>query len=181
MVLLHILLFSLRDGCASTTNFIWTGHLQQAVHMDRWENQYYYLPEAEQQTQILLPVHRPAGYIWLWELPNKQVRRVHSLTALYQCSYENSVGFQHQYFYSFEQLCINFANEKLQQFFVAHIFKIEQEEYLKEGVVWDNIKYSDNQNILNLLAVKPCNILALIDEETQFPKVQFNCSASEFL
>lgn len=57
---------------------------------------------------------------------------------------------------------------------MAHIFKIEQEEYLKEGVVWDNIKYSDNQNILNLLAVKPCNVLALIDEETQFPKVQFS-------
>ncbi|XP_013858260.1 unconventional myosin-VIIa [Austrofundulus limnaeus] len=79
-------------------------------------------------------------------------------------------GFENFQTNSFEQLCINFANEKLQQFFVAHIFKIEQEEYLKEGVVWDNIKYSDNQNILNLLAVKPCNVLALIDEETLFPK-----------
>ncbi|MEQ2171733.1 hypothetical protein GOODEAATRI_013807 [Goodea atripinnis] len=70
----------------------------------------------------------------------------------------------------FEQLCINFANEKLQQFFVAHIFKLEQEEYLKEGVMWNNIQFSDNQKILDLLAGKPCNVLALIDEETNFPK-----------
>lgn len=74
-------------------------------------------------------------------------------------------------FYSFEQLCINFANEKLQQFFVGHIFKLEQKEYLKEDIVWKNIKFSDNQNILDLLAGKPCNLLALIDEESHFPKV----------
>lgn len=74
-------------------------------------------------------------------------------------------------FCSFEQLCINFANEKLQQFFVGHIFKLEQEEYLKEDIVWNNIKFSDNQTILDLLAGKPCNLLALIDEESHFPKV----------
>nr|XP_015812974.2 unconventional myosin-VIIa [Nothobranchius furzeri] len=79
-------------------------------------------------------------------------------------------GFENFKTNSFEQLCINFANEKLQQFFVIHIFKLEQEEYRKEGVVWDNIKFSDNQKILDLLAGKPCNLLALIDEETQFPK-----------
>lgn len=72
---------------------------------------------------------------------------------------------------SFEQLCINFANEKLQQFFVGHIFKLEQKEYQKEDIVWNNIKFSDNENILDLLAAKPCNLLALIDEESHFPKV----------
>ncbi|XP_022050985.2 unconventional myosin-VIIb-like [Acanthochromis polyacanthus] len=79
-------------------------------------------------------------------------------------------GFENFEINSFEQLCINFANEKLQQFFVSHIFKLEQEEYLKEGIVWNNIKFSDNQNILDLLAGKPCNLLALIDEESHFPK-----------
>ncbi|XP_038134791.1 unconventional myosin-VIIa-like [Cyprinodon tularosa] len=79
-------------------------------------------------------------------------------------------GFENFTTNSFEQLCINFANEKLQQFFVAHIFKLEQEEYLKEGVVWKNIKFSDNEKILHLLAEKPCNVLALIDEESHFPK-----------
>ncbi|XP_070700920.1 unconventional myosin-VIIb-like [Pempheris klunzingeri] len=79
-------------------------------------------------------------------------------------------GFENFNTNSFEQLCINFANEKLQQFFVAHIFKLEQKEYTKEDIVWKNIKFSDNQNILDLLAVKPCNLLALIDEESNFPK-----------
>ncbi|XP_059200423.1 unconventional myosin-VIIb-like [Centropristis striata] len=79
-------------------------------------------------------------------------------------------GFENFKTNSFEQLCINFANEKLQQFFVAHIFKLEQKEYSKENIVWSNIKFSDNQNILDVLAVKPCNLLALIDEESHFPK-----------
>uniref|UniRef100_A0A3P9J1V9 Myosin VIIAb n=1 Tax=Oryzias latipes TaxID=8090 RepID=A0A3P9J1V9_ORYLA len=79
-------------------------------------------------------------------------------------------GFENFEVNSFEQLCINYANEKLQQFFVGHIFKLEQEEYMKEGIVWNNIKFSDNQNVLDLLADKPCNVFALIDEESQFPK-----------
>lgn len=72
---------------------------------------------------------------------------------------------------SFEQLFINFANEKLQQFFLGHIFKQEQEEYQKEDIAWTTIRFHDNQDVLDLLAVKPCNLLALIDEESQFPKV----------
>lgn len=72
---------------------------------------------------------------------------------------------------SFEQLCINFANETLQQFFISHVFKLEQEEYLKEDVQWRNLKFSDNQDILELLAGKPCTLLPLIDEESHFPKV----------
>ncbi|XP_069020490.1 unconventional myosin-VIIa-like [Embiotoca jacksoni] len=79
-------------------------------------------------------------------------------------------GFENFKTNSFEQLCINFANEKLQQFFVGHIFKLQQDEYQKEGIAWTNIKFSDNQNILDLLAGKACNLLALIDEETHFPK-----------
>ncbi|XP_076018235.1 unconventional myosin-VIIb-like [Genypterus blacodes] len=79
-------------------------------------------------------------------------------------------GFENFNTNSFEQLCINFANEKLQQFFVGHIFKQEQAEYLKEDIVWNNITFDDNRNILDLLAGKPCNLLALIDEESHFPK-----------
>ena len=72
---------------------------------------------------------------------------------------------------SFEQLCINFCNENLQQFFVHHIFKLEQAEYDKEGIKWEHIQFQDNQDILDLLAAKPLNIIALIDEESKFPKV----------
>ncbi|OON20728.1 myosin head [Opisthorchis viverrini] len=71
---------------------------------------------------------------------------------------------------SFEQLCINFANENLQQFFVRHIFKLEQEEYIAEGIEWTHIDFVDNQSTLNLIGAKPMNLLALIDEECQFPQ-----------
>ncbi|KAJ8981407.1 hypothetical protein NQ317_010345 [Molorchus minor] len=68
------------------------------------------------------------------------------------------------------QLCINYANENLQQFFVNHIFKLEQDYYTKEGISWSNICFIDNQDILDMLGAKPLNVFSLIDEESKFPK-----------
>ncbi|XP_063056384.1 unconventional myosin-VIIa [Engraulis encrasicolus] len=79
-------------------------------------------------------------------------------------------GFENFTHNSFEQLCINFANEQLQQFFVKHVFKLEQEEYTREGIVWTHITYNDNQRTLDVLAIKSLNVLSLIDEESHFPK-----------
>lgn len=79
-------------------------------------------------------------------------------------------GFENFDSNSFEQLCINYANENLQQFFVKHIFKLEQEQYEKEGITWTNINYVDNQENLNMIGMRPMNLLALIDEESRFPK-----------
>ncbi|KAI8853564.1 P-loop containing nucleoside triphosphate hydrolase protein [Chytridium lagenaria] len=71
---------------------------------------------------------------------------------------------------SFEQFCINYTNEKLQQFFNQFIFKLEQEEYTKENISWESIKFVDNQLCLDLIEMKPIGILSLLDEETKVPK-----------
>ena len=57
-------------------------------------------------------------------------------------------------FNSFEQFCINFCNEKLQQLFIQLTLKSEQEEYLKEGIEWENVHYFNNKVICDLIEEK---------------------------
>lgn len=71
---------------------------------------------------------------------------------------------------SFEQFCINYANEKLQQLFNQHVFKEEQQEYIKEKIDWSYVDFVDNQDTLDLIEKKPVCILSLLDEESTFPK-----------
>ncbi|KAH7462468.1 hypothetical protein PRIC1_014919 [Phytophthora ramorum] len=71
---------------------------------------------------------------------------------------------------SFEQLCINFANETLQQQFNDYVFKAEQREYESQGVDWKYIEFCDNQDCVNLISQRPTGILSLIDEECVMPK-----------
>ncbi|XP_028790296.1 myosin-11-like [Neltuma alba] len=71
---------------------------------------------------------------------------------------------------SFEQFCINFTNEKLQQHFNQHVFKMEQEEYTKEQIDWSYIEFVDNKDVLDLIEKKPGGIVALLDEACMFPK-----------
>ncbi|XP_032136640.1 LOW QUALITY PROTEIN: unconventional myosin-XIX [Sapajus apella] len=66
---------------------------------------------------------------------------------------------------SLEQLCINYANEKLQQHFVAHYLRAQQEEYAAEDLEWSFISYQDNQPCLDLIEGSPISICSLINEE----------------
>ncbi|XP_057465935.1 myosin-2-like isoform X2 [Actinidia eriantha] len=71
---------------------------------------------------------------------------------------------------SFEQLCINYANERLQQHFNRHLFKLEQEEYELDGIDWTKVDFEDNQECLDLFEKKPIGLISLLDEESNFPK-----------
>merc|ERR1719367_373976 len=79
-------------------------------------------------------------------------------------------GFEIFDYNGFEQLCINFANEKLQQFFNQHMFVLEQEEYVREGLEWGNVDFGmDLQKCITMFE-KPMGILSIFEEETLFPK-----------
>ncbi|KAM9796921.1 unconventional myosin-Va [Syngnathus typhle] len=70
---------------------------------------------------------------------------------------------------SFEQFCINYANEKLQQQFNRHVFYLEQEEYIREELTWSRIEFSDNQQCIHLIEGQ-LGLLDLLDEECRMPK-----------
>lgn len=77
-------------------------------------------------------------------------------------------GFEHFAKNSFEQFCINYANEKLQQEFNQHVFKLEQEEYMREEIDWTFIDFADNQPCIDLIEGK-LGVLSLLDEESRLP------------
>ncbi|KAE9456426.1 hypothetical protein C3L33_11656, partial [Rhododendron williamsianum] len=71
---------------------------------------------------------------------------------------------------SFEQFCINYANERLQQHFNRHLLKLEQEEYEMDGIDWTKVDFEDNKECLDLFEKKPIGLISLLDEESNFPK-----------
>lgn len=106
---------------------------------------------------------------WLVETINRGLaaedvlQRVHTFIGVLDI-----YGFEHFAKNSFEQFCINYANEKLQQEFNQHVFKLEQEEYIREQIDWTFIDFSDNQPCIDLIEGK-LGVLSLLDEESRLP------------
>ncbi|XP_067994730.1 myosin-IIIb isoform X14 [Melanerpes formicivorus] len=94
------------------------------------------------------------------------------------CSAENGMnvgildifGFENFARNSFEQLCINIANEQIQFYFNQHIFALEQMEYQNEGIDATTVEYEDNRPLLDMFLQKPMGLLSLLDEESRFPQ-----------
>ncbi|KAL2896921.1 Myosin-15 [Bienertia sinuspersici] len=105
---------------------------------------------------------------WLVEKMNRSIGQDPNSSV--QIGLLDIYGFECFKHNSFEQFCINFANEKLQQHFNEHVFKMEQEEYNKEEINWSYIEFVDNQDVLDLIEKKPIGIIALLDEACMFPK-----------
>jgi len=92
------------------------------------------------------------------------MKKVHYIGVL------DIAGFEIFDYNGFEQICINYVNEKLQQFFNQHMFTLEQEEYVKEGLDWANVDFGmDLQPCINMFE-KPMAFLAIFEEESLFPK-----------
>ena len=89
-------------------------------------------------------------------------------------------GFENFKKNSLEQMNINIANEQLQFFFNQHIFALEQAEYAKEGINLNNISFTNNQPILDMLLKKPVGILALLDDESKFSSASDHSLITKF-
>jgi len=106
---------------------------------------------------------------WLVETINSSLAREEILSSVKSfIGVLDIYGFEHFTKNSFEQFCINYANEKLQQEFNQHVFKLEQEEYVREQIDWKFIDFSDNQPCIDLIENK-MGVLALLDEESRLP------------
>jgi myosin V len=102
---------------------------------------------------------------WIVWSVNLRIRAEDSIVASF-IGVLDIFGFESFATNSFEQLCINYCNETLQQHFNQFIFKLEQEEYIREQIDWSNVEFPDNQDCLDLIESKrPAGVLMLLDEQ----------------
>ncbi|XP_058211003.1 myosin-2 isoform X2 [Rhododendron vialii] len=106
---------------------------------------------------------------WLIEEINKLLA-MGKLSSGRSISILDIYGFESFQKNSFEQFCINYANERLQQHFNRHLLKLEQEEYEMDGIDWTKVDFEDNKECLDLFEKKPIGLISLLDEESNFPK-----------
>lgn len=133
-----------------------------------------YVTKGQNKDQVMFGVNAMSKSIydrmfkWLVSRINKQLdtknKRQFFIGVL------DIAGFEIFEFNTFEQLCINYTNERLQQFFNHHMFVLEQEIYKKEGINWDFIDFGMDLAACIELIEKPMGILSILEEECMFPK-----------
>ncbi|KAI7743728.1 hypothetical protein M8C21_011581 [Ambrosia artemisiifolia] len=126
------------------------------------------LPQAMDSRDALAKSIYSCLFDWLVEQINKSLSAGKRQSGK-SISILDIYGFESFDVNSLEQFCINYANERLQQHFNHHLFKLEQEEYIQDGIDWAKVDFEDNQACLSLFEKKPLGLLSLLDEETTFP------------
>ena len=96
------------------------------------------------------------------------VEVINDYISVYNAAYCTGIldifGFENFAQNSFPQLCINFTNESLHNLFIEHVFKLEQEVYVREEVEWNFVAYEDNQHVIDTIAKRPICVLGILDE-----------------
>jgi len=110
-----------------------------------------------------------AMFLWVVDQVNKSIGWKNDSDIRSSCGVLDIFGFECFAINSFEQLCINFTNEALQQQFNKFIFKMEQDEYERENIQWAFIKFPDNQDCLDTIQMKKFGVLAILDDECRVP------------
>ncbi|XP_038064735.1 unconventional myosin-XV-like [Patiria miniata] len=105
-------------------------------------------------------------FSWLVKSINTIVGNVGTMSSI---AILDIFGFEVFQTNSFEQMCINYANEHLQYFFNKHIFMLEQQEYLKEKIPWTSIEFKDNQQCIDMIGKRPFGVIHILDDESSFP------------
>ena len=111
-----------------------------------------------------------ALFLWVVDQVNKSIGWENDSDIRSSCGVLDIFGFECFAVNSFEQLCINYTNEALQQQFNQFIFKLEQAEYEAENIEWAFIEFPDNQDCLDTIQASKVGILAILDDECRLPK-----------